>query len=43
MPFDGEDKSFINKVSSVIGSSLYPLALSLLFPIILFNIVSEKE
>jgi len=42
MPFNGEDKSLINKVSNVLGSGLYPLGLSLLFPLFLFNIVSEK-
>ena len=43
MPFDGEDKSLINKATNVIGSGLYGLGLSLLLPIFLYGIVSDKE
>lgn len=42
MPFDGQDNSLINKVSNVLGSGLYPLGLSLLTPLFLYGIVSEK-
>lgn len=42
MPFDGEDKSMVEKLSNVLGAGLYPLGLSLLIPIFLYNIVSEK-
>lgn len=40
MPFEGEDKSLIDKISNVLGSGLYPLGLSLLIPIFLYSIVS---
>jgi hypothetical protein len=43
MPFSGEDKSFINKMINVLGSGLYPLGLSLLLPLLLYMVVSEKE
>jgi hypothetical protein len=43
MPFSGEDKSLINKTINVLGSGLYPLGLSLLLPLFLYMIVSEKE
>jgi hypothetical protein len=42
MPFQGEDKTLVNKAINVIGSGLYPLGLSLLFPLFLYSIVSEK-
>jgi hypothetical protein len=40
MPFEGVDKSLVDKLSNVLGSGLYPLGLSLLIPIILYGIVS---
>ena len=43
MPFSGEDTSLIDKAVNVIGSGLYPLGLSLLMPIFLYMVVSEKE
>lgn len=43
MPFDGEDTSLIDKTVNVVGSGLYPLGLSLLLPLFLYMIVSEKE
>lgn len=43
MPFSGEDKSFMNKAINVMGSGLYPLGLSLLLPLFLYLLVSEKE
>jgi hypothetical protein len=43
MPFDGEDTALLDKIVNVIGSGLYPLGLSLLIPIFLYMIVSEKE
>lgn len=43
MPFSGEDKSFINKMVNILGSGLYPLGLSLLLPLFLYMVVSEKE
>lgn len=43
MPFEGQDKSLIDKISNVIGSGLYPLGLSMLIPIILYGIVSQKQ
>ena len=43
MPFNGIDNSLVDKVSNVLGSGLYPLGLSLLIPIFLYGIVSDKE
>ena len=43
MPFDGEDRSLVDKTVNVVGSGLYPLGLSLLLPLFLYMIVSEKE
>jgi hypothetical protein len=43
MPFSGEDMGLINKIINLLGSGLYPLGLSLLIPVFLFGIVSEKE
>ena len=43
MPFNGEDTSLIDKTINVMGSGLYPLGLSLLLPLFLYMIVSEKE
>ena len=43
MPFSGEDKSLLDKAVNIIGSGLYPLGLSLLIRIFLYNVVSEKE
>ena len=42
MPFDGVDKSVVSKATNVIGSGLYAMGLSLLLPIFLYGIVSEK-
>ena len=42
MPFSGSDTSLIDKAVNVIGSGLYPLGLSLLMPILLYMVVSEK-
>lgn len=43
MPFDGQDTALIDKTINVIGAGLYPLGLSLLLPLFLYAIVSEKE
>ena len=43
MPFDGQDTSMMDKTVNVVGSGLYPLGLSLLLPLFLYAIVSEKE
>lgn len=43
MPFDGQDTSMLDKTVNVVGSGLYPLGLSLLLPLFLYAIVSEKE
>lgn len=43
MPLVGEDSGYIMRTISVIGASLYPLALSLLLPIFMYTIVLEKE
>lgn len=43
MPFSGEDKTFVSKMVNVIGSGLYPLGVSLLLPLLLYTLVSEKE
>ena len=43
MPFSGEDTSLVERAVNVIGSGLYPLGLSLLVPILLYMVVSEKE
>lgn len=43
MPFEGTDRSLIDKATNVLGSGLYALGLSLLLPIFLYGIVSDKE
>lgn len=43
MPFSGEDKSLLNRMVNVLGSGLYPLGLSLLLPVLLYLLVSERE
>lgn len=43
MPFSGEDRSLMNRIVNVIGSGLYPLGLSLLMPVFLYAVVTEKE
>ena len=43
MPFSGEDRSLLTRIVNVIGSGLYPLGLSLLFPVFLYAVVAEKE
>lgn len=43
MPFDGEDKALVDKTINVVGAGLYPLGLSLLLPLFLYAIVSDKE
>lgn len=43
MPFSGEDRTLFARIVNVIGSGLYPLGLSLLFPVFLYAIVAEKE
>lgn len=43
MPFSGEDSALMDKIGDVLGSGLYPLGLSLLMPILLYMVVSEKE
>lgn len=42
MPFSGEDTSLLDKMVNLLGSGLYPLGLSLLIPILLYIVVSEK-
>lgn len=43
MPFQGEDKELIDKTVNMVGSGLYPLGLSLLLPLFLYTLLSEKE
>lgn len=43
MPFNGEDKSLLMRIINIIGSGLYPIALSILMPVILYSLVSERE
>lgn len=43
MPFSGEDRTLMNRIVNVIGSGLYPLGLSLLIPVFLYAVVTEKE
>ena len=43
MPFVGEDKGYILRLISVMGATLYPIALSLLLPIFMNIMVLEKE
>lgn len=43
MPFNGEDKSLLMRIINIIGSGLYPIALSVLMPVILYSLVSERE
>ena len=43
MPFSGEDRALIDKTINVIGTGLYPLGLSLLLPLFLYAIVSQKQ
>jgi len=43
MPIVGDDKTFIIRLISMTGATLYPLALSLLLPIFMYVIVLEKE
>ena len=43
MPFKGEDVALLDKTVNVVGSGLYPLGLSLLLPLFLYAIISEKE
>ena len=42
MPFNGEDKSLLMRIINIIGSGLYPIALSILMPVILYSLVSER-
>lgn len=42
MPFEGGDTALLDKVVNIVGSGLYPLGLSLLMPIFLYMVVSEK-
>lgn len=42
MPFNGEDKSLLMRIINIIGSGLYPIALSVLMPVILYSLVSER-
>lgn len=43
MPITIEQDAFVKNVLSITGASLFPLALSLLLPIFMHSIVSEKE
>ena len=43
MPINGEDKSFIERIVSIMAAVLYPLSLSLLLPVFMHNLVLEKE
>jgi hypothetical protein len=42
MPFSGETNALVDKTVNVVGAGLYPLGLSLLLPLFLYAIVSEK-
>lgn len=43
MPIVGEDIGYILNMMSVLSSSIYPVALSLLLPVFMYLIVLEKE
>lgn len=43
MPPSGSEKGILDSIIDIAGASLYPLSLSLLLPVFMYNIVSEKE
>lgn len=43
MPPTGDSNILVNSIINVVGSTIFPLALSLLFPVFLYAIVLEKE
>lgn len=43
MPIVGQVSGYILRIISLLGSCMYPLALSLLFPIFMYLIVLDKE
>lgn len=44
MPVTNEDsRGFVESIINLAGASLYPLSLSLLFPVFMYSIVLEKE
>lgn len=43
MPIINEDSKLIIKLITLVGSTIFPLCLSLLLPIFMYNIVHEKE
>ena len=43
MPITVDEKGILDKIFSIVGASLYPIALSLLLPVYMYSIVLEKE
>ena len=43
MPFVEGDKGLIDRMSDITAGSIYPLGFTILLPVILYHIVSEKE
>lgn len=43
MPFSTSEETLITKFMNLIGATLYPVALSIIFPVFLYTIVLEKE
>lgn len=43
MPPAGDSNILVNSIINLVGSTIFPLALSLLFPVFLYAIVLEKE
>jgi len=43
MPFTMSEETLILKIMSILGATFYPIALSVIFPVFLYNLVLEKE
>lgn len=43
MPFTLSEESFINKIMSILGATMYPIGLSVILPVFLYSLVLEKE
>lgn len=43
MPFTTSEETLVLKFMSIMGSTLYPVALSIIFPVFLYTFVLEKE
>ena len=43
MPFTTSEDTFIMKAMNILGATLYPIALSVIFPVFLYTLVLEKE